>query len=130
MRKLLNMVHSFTTDVERVELELSWIRKLWYVIVLIVTSIYVFINFSELVNFTFFNQFNGRNLIFLLWLVLILIPLLDNFEGFGIRFNTHKMIESNKISSQVADNVLKNGPKAVDELSKEWNISQKGEKDE
>ena len=43
MRKLLNMVHSFMTDVERVELELSWIRKLWYVIVLIVTSIYVFI---------------------------------------------------------------------------------------
>ena len=118
-RKVLNMIHSFITDVERVELELSWIRKIWYVIVLTGTSIYVFSNFSELVNFTFFNQFNGKNLIFILWLALILIPLVDNFEGFGVRFNTHKMIESNRISSQLADNVLKNGQKTSAELKKE-----------
>lgn len=97
----------FLMDVEKIELELTWIRKVWYVIVLVGTSIYVFNNFHELINFTFFDQFNGKNLIFILWLALILMPLFDNFEGFGIRFNTHKMIESNKISSQLADDVLK-----------------------
>ena len=131
MRKLLNMIHSFITDVERVELELSWIRRIWYVVVLTGTSIYVFSNFSELVNFTFFNQFNGKNLIFILWLVLILMPLFDNFEGFGIRFNTHKMIESNKISSQLADDVLKSGQKTSAELKDEMEkIISKGKNDE
>lgn len=35
------------------------------------------------------------------------------------------MIESNKISSQLADDVLKRGPKGYDELTKEWETSQK-----
>lgn len=119
MRKILNVVHSFLMDVEKIELELTWIRKVWYVVVLVGTSIYVFNNFHELINFTFFDQFNGKNLIFILWLALILMPLFDNFEGFGIRFNTHKMIESNKISSQLADDVLKKGQKTSDELKSE-----------
>ena len=117
--KKFNITHSFIPNLEKVELKLCWIRRIWYVIVLAGTSIYVFTNFSELVNFTFFNQFNGKNLIFILWLVLILIPLFDNFEGFGIRFNTHKIIESNKIPSQLADNVLKSAQKTSAELKDE-----------
>ncbi|MDM8269978.1 hypothetical protein QUW50_13180 [Barnesiella viscericola] len=117
--KKSNITHSFIPNLEKVELKLCWIRRIWYVIVLAGTSIYVFTNFSELVNFTFFNQFNGKNLIFILWLVLILIPLFDNFEGFGIRFNTHKIIESNKIPSQLADNVLKSAQKTSAELKDE-----------
>ncbi len=119
MREIWHIIHSFISDVERIEVELNWIRRIWYVIVLIGTSIYVFKNFSELTSFTFFDQFNGKNLIFILWLVLVLMPLFDNFEGFGIRFNTHKMIESNKISSQLADDVLKGGQKTSAELKNE-----------
>ena len=117
--KKYNITHSFIPNLEKMELKLCWIRRIWYVIVLAGTSIYVLTNFSELVNFTFFNQFNGKNLIFILWLVLILIPLFDNFEGFGIRFNTHKIIESNKIPSQLADNVLKSAQKTSAELKDE-----------
>lgn len=119
MRKFWNTIHSFFMDGERMELELNWIRRIWYIILLIGTSLYVFNNFSELTNFTFFDQFNGKNLIFILWLILVLMPLFDNFEGFGVRFNTHKMNKSNESLSQLARDIIDRDPKTSSELKEE-----------
>lgn len=89
MSKWWNRIHNFIIDQERLDSELNWIKKVWYIILVITTSIYVFYNFSDLVSFTFFEKFNGKNLIFIVWIVLLLLPLFDNFEGFGIRFTRH-----------------------------------------
>lgn len=35
-------------------------------------------------------DFNGNNLIFLFWLVLIIFPMFDSFEGFGISIKKRK----------------------------------------
>lgn len=117
-------------DGERIELELNWIRRIWYIILLIGTSIYVFKNFSELTNFTFFNQFNGKNLIFILWLILVLMPLFDNFEGFGIRFNTHKMRKWNESLNQLAHDIIDGIPKTPSELKEEIDKINKSNDDE
>ncbi len=130
MRKFWNTIHSFFMDGERIELELNWIRRIWYIILLIGTSIYVFKNFSELTNFTFFNQFNGKNLIFILWLILVLMPLFDNFEGFGIRFNTHKMRKSNESLNQLAHDIIDGIPKTPSELKEEIDKINKSNDDE
>lgn len=52
MNKLWNRIHNFITDQERLDLELNWIKKIWYIILVIITSKYVLCNFSELVSFT------------------------------------------------------------------------------
>jgi len=79
---------------------------------------YVFINFSELVSFIFFEEFNGKNLIFIIWLVLLLLPLFDNFEGFGVHFNKHANRVAQK-SNEIAEEAMKNAPKTVEDLKKE-----------
>ncbi|HJF08648.1 MAG TPA: hypothetical protein K8U81_10780 [Phocaeicola coprocola] len=118
MNKLWNRIHNFITDQERLDFELNWIKKIWYIILVIITSKYVLCNFSELVSFTFFEKFNGKNLIFLVWIVLLLLPLFDNFEGFGIRFSKHAQ-KISKVSKEMADEALNHPNKDVEELKKE-----------
>lgn len=113
--KFLHRLHSFLTHQERLDAELNWIKKVWYIILVGITSRYVLCNFSELVSFTFFEDFDGKNLIFLLWLVLLLIPLFDNFEGFGLRFGKQERRVS-RASQEIADEVLSNSANSADNV--------------
>lgn len=99
-----------------------WARKLWYVILISTSTPYVICHFDEITDFQFFNQFNGKNLIFVVWIVLLIIPLFDSFEGFGIsikRFNKQKedkqldaLADNEKVPTQEElENLLKNDSK-------------------
>lgn len=90
IKEKLKCIHDFLVDSDRVNMELNWIRKLWYLVLLIPTSIYVFRNYSNVISFTFFEDFDGDNLIFLLWLVLLVLPLFDSFEVFGMKIQSHQ----------------------------------------
>lgn len=56
----------------------------WYVIVFVAVTIFVLKNFDECIALSFTEDFNGKNLIFLFWLALIIFPMFESFEGFGI----------------------------------------------
>ena len=56
----------------------------WYVLVLFVTTVYVISNFKCCINLHFTEEFTGKNLIFIFWLALIIFPMFDGFEGFGV----------------------------------------------
>ena len=62
----------------------------WYVLVFLVTTIYVLSNFKVCIDMSFTEDFNGNNLIFLFWLVLIIFPMFESFEGFGISIKKRK----------------------------------------
>ena len=62
----------------------------WYVLVFLVTTIYVLSNFKVCIDLSFTKDFNGNNLIFLFWLVLIIFPMFESFEGFGISIKKRK----------------------------------------
>lgn len=91
-------IHDFLLDSEKINAELSWMQRLWYVIILLASTIYVICNFCEIVSFTFFSQFNGKNLIFLIWIILLVFPLVDNFEGFGIKYKRDRQRISKELN--------------------------------
>ena len=62
----------------------------WYVLVFLVTTIYVLSNFKVCIDLSFTEDFNGNNLIFLFWLVLIIFPMFESFGGFGISIKKRK----------------------------------------
>lgn len=62
----------------------------WYVLVFLVTTIYVLSNFKVCIDLSFTEDFNGNNLIFLFWLVLVIFPMFESFEGFGISIKKRK----------------------------------------
>ena len=62
----------------------------WYMLVFLATTIYVLANFKVCIDLSFTEDFNGNNLIFLFWLVLIIFPMFESFEGFGISIKKRK----------------------------------------
>ena len=81
-----------------------WLRKLWYMILLSISTPYVILNFEEIVQFQFFTEFNGKNLIFLVWIILLIVPLFDSFEGFGITIKRAQQYLENKQLDALVEN--------------------------
>ena len=78
-----------------------WVLRLWYTIVIVASTIYVFKNFDTIRDFTFFCDFDGDNLIFVLWLILLVFPIFDSFEDFGNNNKRRKQEEAEKLNQEV-----------------------------
>lgn len=89
---------------DAIDVSIFWIRKLWYVILLCISTPYVICNFEKIADFQFFERFDGKNLIFLVWIVLLVIPLFDSFEGFGISIKRYHQWKENKQLDALAEN--------------------------
>ena len=81
-----------------------WLRKLWYMILLSMSTPYVIHNFEEIVQFQFFTEFNGKNLIFLVWIILLIVPLFESSEGFGITIKRAQQYLENKQLDALVEN--------------------------
>lgn len=66
-------------------------KKWWYVILLLGSSLYIVFNWTDI---TQFNEFDKSNLLFLLWIVLLIFPLFSEMELFGIKLK--KAVENVK----------------------------------
>ena len=95
----LKKTHDFLIDREKVKLELYWIKKAWYILLLALSSIYVCCNFNTLATQCFVCQFNGNSLIFILWLILLFLPLFNSIEGYGFKFNKEHDELDNKLKN-------------------------------
>ena len=84
---IFSKIYKFLYDLNKVESELHWIRKGWYIILLIFSSMYVLKNFDTFVTQCFICKFDGNSLIFVLWLLLLIMPLINSIEGYGFKFN-------------------------------------------
>lgn len=62
----------------------------WYVLVLFITTIFVVGNYNDCISLHFTREFNGKNLIFLFWLAIIVFPFFDSFEVFGVSLKKRK----------------------------------------
>lgn len=75
------------------------LQKLWYIVVLLISTVYVISKYPECTNFTFFSDFNGDNLVFILYLILLILPLFDKLELFGVNLGLRWQ---NKLSEEAA----------------------------
>ena len=80
----------FLSNKEKVKSGLYWMRKVWYVLLLVLSSVYVGLNFCQLVTQSYITQLNGNSLIFILWLILLVLPLFNSIEGYGIKLSMER----------------------------------------
>lgn len=83
----------------------SWIQRLWYLILLIGSTIYFLNHMEQCMDLTFSTAFNGKNVIFIFWLGLLLLPLFEKFEIFGISLKIKRQTE---VSINAAYNAINN----------------------
>ena len=80
----------------------------WYVLVFVITTVYVLVHFSECIDLSFTEDFNGKNLIFLFWLILIIFPMFESFEGFGVSIKKRKQNkEEDFLTSEYHNNLIR-----------------------
>lgn len=72
------------------------VRIVWYITLVAFSTIYVIERWDTIVEFTFFTSFNGNNVLFIMWIILLLLPLFNNFEGFGIKFGLWQQKQAEK----------------------------------
>ena len=129
----LKKTHDFLIDREKVKLELYWIKKAWYILLLALSSIYVCCNFNTLVTQCFVCQFNGNSLIFILWLILLFLPLFNSIEGYGFKFSKEREEQEEQTLriKVLRDEILKeNTTREINELEEQFETIIKGSKDE
>lgn len=90
MKIWIRKVHDFLLDKDRLCQELNWITKIWYIVLLLTSSVYVICNYSYIVEVPLLKGIDARCLIFILWLILLILPLFESFEGFGVRVSRNK----------------------------------------
>lgn len=83
-------IQDFLTNKEKVKLGLYWMRKVWYVLLLVLSSVYVGCNFCQLVAQNFITQLDGNSLLFILWLILLVFPLFNSIEGYGFKLSKER----------------------------------------
>lgn len=83
-------IQDFLTNKEKVKLGLYWMRKVWYVLLLVPSSVYIGCNFCQLVAQNFITQLDGNSLIFILWLILLVLPLFNSIEGYGFKLSKER----------------------------------------
>lgn len=85
---------------QKLQLFLMWVQALWYPILIIGFAIYLIFHYPDCKEFTFLNDFQGDNLIFILWLVLLILPIFSKLKIFGI---TIEFWGESELSKYMAD---------------------------
>lgn len=102
-----------------------WLQYLWFAIIFIASAVFVTFNFDKCIQLSFTKCFNGYNVMFLFLLVLMLLPLFERFEGFGINLKRRTQNQESAkaaIEAMNIDNIL-----SLDELK---NLNKKEDSDE
>ena len=80
----------FLSNKEKVKSGLYWMRKVWYVLLLVLSTVYVGCNFCQLMKQNIITQFDGNSLIFILWIILLFLPLFNSIEGYGFKLSKER----------------------------------------
>lgn len=98
---------------ETFEKSVFWIQRLWYSFILLMVTLFVCFNYDDCINLRFTSDFNGKNLVFLFWLLLLIFPLFDSFEGFGIKFKN--MMNARQMNKDYE--ALKKAQEAIEQVN-------------
>lgn len=86
------------TKTPHIQKQEKWykLKKLWsvrysvfHVMVLLCLTCYVLLNWEKCISMQLFSQFDGNNILFLAWIILILLIIYE-VEGQGIKIAKHK----------------------------------------
>lgn len=127
MKKRFKLL-DFLRDRDMCERDLYWIRKLWYVILIISLSLYILCDFQEFVTRSLISHFDGNSLLFILWVILLLLPLIESVEGYG--FKVTKERQSSEIRSLTNDVISREETPTYDDLTQKYNETKKEPHDE
>lgn len=87
----------------------NWVKlriyEILYILLLMILSGYIVINWDKCIAMKCFEQFDGNNILFLIWIVLLILPFYD-VEAKGWKFR-RKGIEDTRKQFENAENTFR-----------------------
>lgn len=115
----------------------SWFFRVkgWYLrnlknIFWIILTIYVFLNWEKCISMEFFKNFNGNNILFIVWLLMIIFDIYDiEIKGFKMSKRKHKIdianfqyeMNNTKVNLENCQNEIDNVKQKIEESGKNQN---------
>lgn len=65
-------------------------HNIFYYIVEISLTVYVLLNWEKCIKMQFFSHFDGNNILFIVWIIIIFLAIYD-VEAKGIKFQRHEV---------------------------------------
>jgi hypothetical protein len=87
----------------------------WYILIVASLTAYIIINWTRATSFVFFSKFDGINLLFIVWVVLLILPCIEKFEGFGVKVKSPFAIPLKKKADEL---VAQNNFSSIEEIKK------------
>lgn len=88
---------------------IKWIKlriyEILYIVLLTILSSYILINWEICVTMTFFEQFDGNNILFLIWIILLVLPFYD-VEAKGWKFRKKGIEDTRKLFENAESNFM------------------------
>lgn len=88
---------------------IRWIKlhiyEIMYILLLALLSSYILFNWEICVTMTFFEQFDGNNILFLIWIVLLILPFYD-VEAKGWKFRKKGIEDTRKLYENAESNFM------------------------
>ena len=89
----------------------NWIKlriyEVLYIVLLLILSAYILNNWEICVTMTFFEQFDGNNILFLIWIMLLILPFYD-VEAKGWKFRKKGIEDTRKQFENAESNFRQN----------------------
>lgn len=103
---------------------IDWLEKngrtIWYMLLLVLSIVYVAINFYDFISTELLKEFTGRHVLFIVCLALLVSPLFDSFEGFGFKLSRSKKEQMDSELSELSKKVLTKDDIQVKNLETEF----------
>lgn len=112
MRKLLNIIITIFKWIKKLCIKIINFVRIYYLnilffILMTILSIYVIYNWDKCISMKFFEQFDGNNILFLVWLALLILRFHDiEAKGFKLRRNMQR--DFNNADSNFRQNMKNN----------------------
>ena len=88
----------------------------WYILIVVSLTTYIIINWQRATSFIFFSKFDGINLLFVVWVVLLILPCIGKFEGFGVKVKSPFATPLEKKADELA---MKSNTSNIEDIEKE-----------
>lgn len=109
MRNTVNKIKEIPSKIKELFKRLcKWIKLhiygILYFILIVILSTYIVINWDKCITMKFFEQFDGNNILFLVWIALIILFFYD-IEAKDMKFHRKKIEDTQKQFAE-ADNAF------------------------
>ena len=103
-------------------------KRIYYIILMVLLTMFVGCNWCKAINFTFFDSFDGYNFLFILWIVMLILPVFGIVDVLGVKIKHPFDVNDDYKNKADEAATTAQSPEAEDNIKQEIEKMMRGDK--